>query len=540
MSDKQTIEKLAQKNKALEKQTAFLQSTLDAVAANIAVLDESGMIIAINEEWRRFAKANGLGWADHGLGRNYLEICQSVTGEDAAMALAAANGIGEVITRQRAGFDMEYPCHSPDQRRWFQMRTTRFEDKGSIRVVVTHMDITRRKLAEEAVRQSEYRFHSLFEQFPISIWEEDWTAIKDFLDALPVEHADQTACYLERHPEVVQRCVRMAHIIDVNQATLALFEAHGDKEMLKSLPKLFTDETFDSYKKALIALQKGDRFLEMETVVKTLSGARRNISLRWSVPAGSETRPVRVLVSMVDITLRKQAETQLLRYQKELRSLSAELSLVEERERRRIATELHDNLGQTLALAKIQLGSLQSALSPASKPELVADIQKLIEESIRYSRSLTSEVSPPVLYHLSFASSIEWLAENILEKSGLEVTIADDGQPKPLEDDTRVLLFKAVRELMVNVVKHARARKVILSLRSEADQMIIQIEDDGVGFDISEKEVSIEAPQRYGIFSIQERLTYLGGEFELCSSPNRGTRARLAVPLQVSGTKEMP
>ncbi len=532
MSDGAKIAALAQNVRELKRKTAFLKSALDAVSANIAILDEAGQIITINQEWRRFAEANGLEWGDHGLGRNYLDVCKSVTGDDAAMAQAAYHGVRAVIDRKRDDFAMEYPCHSPEQKRWFQMRTARFEDMGAGRAVVTHVNITERKLAEEALRTSENRFHSLFEDLPIAVWEEDWTAIKDYLDGLPVTGDKSFKDYLESHPEVVQQCVRLAKIVGVNRSTLEMFAAREGEELFNSLPKLFVSETYDSYKKALVALQEGETQLELETAVKTLADTIKQISLRWSIPSGIHVRPVRALVSMADITKRKKNEQKIFQYQKRLRSLSSKLALLEERERRRIAADLHDNLGQTLAMAKIKLVALGEAVASAAGGELVKEVKTLIEESIHYTRTLTSDVSPPILYHLSFKSSIEWLVENVLEKAGLVVKLEDDGKPKNLDDDARVLLFKAVRELMINVVKHAEAQNVRVSLRREAQRMLIEVDDDGLGFEWKVAENYAESQQKYGLFTIHERITYLGGRLEISPGSPAGTRVLLWVPLK--------
>jgi signal transduction histidine kinase len=153
---------------------------------------------------------------------------------------------------------------------------------------------------------------------------------------------------------------------------------------------------------------------------------------------------------------RKRAEEKLIRYQDRLRSLTSELSLTEERERQRIAADLHDHLGHTLALANNRLAVLAGSLPPGQAVS-IEDVKRLIERAIRSTRSLIFEVSPPVLDHFPFAAAVEWLAGNILEKSGIPFRLTVDEGPWPLSDDTRLLLFKAIRELLVNVVKHSRA-----------------------------------------------------------------------------------
>ena len=196
-----------------------------------------------------------------------------------------------------------------------------------------------------------------------------------------------------------------------------------------------------------------------------------------------------------DITKRKEAEEKLLLYQQQLRSLASQLSLAEEQLRRRIATELHDHISQNLAISKIKLESL----ADPAKPDLARslnEITDLIAQTIDVTRSLTFEVSPPVLYELGFEAAVGWLAKQTRQRFGLEVEFTDDGKPKPLDTDIRVLLFQAVRELLVNVVKHANARKVnglhgsnqrTTTMAGVRDRIRIIVEDDGVGFDVSHR-----------------------------------------------------
>ena len=119
---------------------------------HVAVLDEDGTIIFVNKAWCRFAEANGLAWDDYGVGRNYIEICEFAEGDNAIEARAALKGIQGVMTNQQNEWSLEYPCHSPSERRWFFMYVFRYEDNGNFRTAVIHMNITGRKLDEEKLQ----------------------------------------------------------------------------------------------------------------------------------------------------------------------------------------------------------------------------------------------------------------------------------------------------------------------------------------------------------------------------------------------------
>ena len=168
-------------------------------------------------------------------------------------------------------------------------------------------------------------------------------------------------------------------------------------------------------------------------------------------------KPQFAIALFEDITERRESEEKIRTYQEQLQSLASELSLTEERERRRLATVLHDHIAQLLVVAKGKFEKMQESTLYRSLTKPMEEIRKLIEESIRYTRSLVFELSPPILYDLGFEPAMEWLAEHMEKQYGLVVEVEDDDQPKPLDNEARVLLFRAVRELLFNVLKHAQA-----------------------------------------------------------------------------------
>jgi two-component system nitrate/nitrite sensor histidine kinase NarX len=136
--------------RALRASQRFLQSTVDALPDNIAIVDDQGTILAVNKSWRRFGEENGLAWVDGGVGRNYLEVADSATGEHSRVGQQAAWGIRAVIGRELDEFTIEYRCESPDKVCWFVMRVSRFDLATGVRAVVMHEDVTERRLAEQA------------------------------------------------------------------------------------------------------------------------------------------------------------------------------------------------------------------------------------------------------------------------------------------------------------------------------------------------------------------------------------------------------
>ena len=235
---------------------------------------------------------------------------------------------------------------------------------------------------------------------------------------------------------------------------------------------------------------------------------------------------------MRDITEQKEIQGQLLTYQEQLRSLASELSLVEERERRRIATALHDRVGQTLAVSKMKLGALRETNATPGVGEAITDVRNLIEEAIQETRSLIFEISSPILYELGLEAALEWLAEQTEKRHGLQCRYQDDAHAKPLDDDIRVLLFQAVGELLVNVAKHADASRVMISTHREGNRIRVVVEDDGKGFEASEIAARWGKNQGFGLFSIRERLRHVAGALTIISRPGAGAHIVLSAPLK--------
>ena len=249
-------------------------------------------------------------------------------------------------------------------------------------------------------------------------------------------------------------------------------------------------------------------------------------------PFGAPRAEDQFAICMIeDISTQKRADKDIRTYQEQLRSVASELSLTEERERRRLATDLHDHVGQILALAQIKLGAIRESASSTHLAEPMDDIRRLIEQTIRYTRSLTFELSPPILYDLGFEAAVEWLAELMQDQHGITIKVQVDRASKPLNDEFRVLLFQTVRELLGNVVKHTNARHIRVFIAREQDTLQVKVEDDGLGPGTS-PEFPSDGPHAFGFFSIRERLKYLGGSLNVETEPGWGTRVTLGVPLK--------
>jgi signal transduction histidine kinase len=225
-------------------------------------------------------------------------------------------------------------------------------------------------------------------------------------------------------------------------------------------------------------------------------------------------------------------ETRVRERTEQLTSLTAELSLVEERERRRIATELHDQVGQTLIMSKIRLDSLSPELPPGEFEAVLREIREQVTGSIEEIRSLTFQLSPPLLYEVGFEAAVEWLGEEFKRKYGFTVEFLDDGRKKPLNEEAGVALYQMVRELLVNIAKHAKAKKVEISVERVSDKISISVKDDGVGFDAVNGMERKNKKRGFGLFNIRQRINHMGGKLEIESGSGPGARVTLLLPLR--------
>jgi len=227
-------------------------------------------------------------------------------------------------------------------------------------------------------------------------------------------------------------------------------------------------------------------------------------------------------------TMTEHLEQRVAERTEQLRALVSDLEAAEDRERRQIARDLHDDLGQTLAAAQVRLAGLCSdARDNVSIPAKA--VAALIDQANASTRSLAAQLAPAVLYELGLTPALEWLCEEVGRTFGLEVSVYDDGRPKPLSQEVRAILFRGVRELVINVAKHARTDSATIELDRTDDQIVIRVSDGGVGYDPAAK---AEMPRRgLGLVSVRERLSLIGGNLEVQSIPGNGTVAVLSAPL---------
>jgi PAS domain S-box-containing protein len=474
-----------------EEKLAFLQAfnhlLVESTGDCIMVVDEEEHVLSVNKTGRQLF---GLDNDKAVLNRSWTDLFNSIEPKSELRA-----GDRAVSHRQFQGTSRT----AAGETRFWRITFSPFgkEHGRPNRFVVMARDMTEHMLVEKALRQSEEAFRRIFEENPIGIV----LAGPDFRITKVNNALSAMLGYSER---------------ELSGKNVLELAGAGSADQAENLQRLFSGEV---------------RLVQSEMIFETKRKQPVWGHMITSVLRDGENTPFGVFQMIENIEDRKTTEAQVLAYQAQLQSMASEVSFSEERERRRIATNLHDCVSQSLAFARLKLASLGGENGDV----VIKEVRELIEQAIVDTRSLTFELSPPVLYELGLVAGLEWLTRKIEEEHGIQTRFHDDGQPKSLDENFRVALFQAVRELLVNVVKHARASHAQVTVRRDADALRIIVEDDGIGFELSQISARHEAPRTFGLFNIRERLEYLGGHVKIRSEPARGTRVTLIAPLKIKG-----
>jgi signal transduction histidine kinase len=222
------------------------------------------------------------------------------------------------------------------------------------------------------------------------------------------------------------------------------------------------------------------------------------------------------------------AEKDLEGYQAKLRSMAREISLSEERTRRRAAVDLHDSIGQNLAVARITTGKLLAAKKYDA--DALHKLQELIDKALRGTRYVIADLSPAVLYELGLVPAIKSLAERFEPTNNVRCNVVERGTPWPLSDDLKVELYRVVRELLNNVSRHADAEAATVTVDWTPAAVDLTVEDNGVGFVSDVNDTNASDMHGFGLFNVREGIQLLGGRISFESSRGIGTRVDISVP----------
>ena len=478
----------------------FARSAMDSLSAHIAILDESGVIVATNRVWRRFAEANGVLPEMVSENANYLQVCDSATGRNSEEAPVFAGGIRAVLDGRRKSFELEYPCHSPTERRWFVARVTRLSGTDPPWAVVAHENITERKRAAEVLRNQKVMLEAVLRQAA---------------DAMVV-------CDVRGRFTFVNAAARHMALTDPDGASVEDVPEVWGKPLYPDGRPVPPEET------SVYAALRGETTVGRELRLDRPDD-NRYVLVSAAPLRDGEGEIVGAVVGVRDITERKRSEEE----RDRLRGREIEARTQRE-ERRRIARDLHDMVLQDLsgALQSLRLTHLRARRSGAP-----LDLDEELGALRRATAGLRNAIHD--LRHeeeQTFVGSVESLVE-LNRRANPERAIRLDIEerfPADLPEKVGVELLRVLQEALGNARRHSGARNVWINLLVEGEGVLrAEVSDDGVGFEPGSVREGV------GLSVMRERGEVMGGEIEVSSRPGEGTRVTVRVPWR-GGTPRPP
>lgn len=234
---------------------------------------------------------------------------------------------------------------------------------------------------------------------------------------------------------------------------------------------------------------------------------------------------------MLDISSRKEVEIRMANYKESLKNMTTEITLVEEKQRKDIAANIHDHLSQSLVISKMKLTDLEKEFKDSGNEKELRQVIEHISNALENSRKITYDLSPPVLYELGIVETLYWLVEKIEEEHKLKAIFTTNIDYLNLSESKLILLFRVIQELINNTIKHACANKIEITLNKENEGMQLTMTDDGEGFDVKSLNQTRLGNTGFGLFAVKERVENLGGNFSISSKIGIGTEIIISVPL---------
>jgi PAS domain S-box-containing protein len=442
---------------------------------------------------------------------------EEITTEDAPMRQAARTG--------EPHYNFEYEALFPDGRRKTVLASVvpMLDTGGTVRKVIgVYTDITERKHAETALRESEQRLRLAQQAARVGAFEWNlqndrnvWTPELEALYGLqPGEFAQTGTAWAELiHPEdranMTQLAQQSSHTGELTTGEWRVVWPDGSVHWLAGRWQVFKDASGQPLKMTGVNVDITDLKQAEEALRKANESLEQKVQER--------TMDLQILTAQLE------------KSRHELRKLASELVISEERERKRVAGVLHDDIAQTLAAARMRLDLLLSIASDQKDKQTLQEVKTFLVQSIRETRALMNDLGNPLLFDLGVKSACESLAKRLMEGHPTRIICDIRDEYKHLDPDMKAMLFQVVRELLNNVVKHSQAENAHVLVDTENGQFRVKVTDDGVGFD--SKMLGVPSGEGgFGLYSVRERLTAMDGSLDIESTPGAGTAVTATLP----------
>ncbi len=478
---------------AIREERDKAQRYLDVAAVMLMALDKTGKVTLINKkgcEILGYPEDQIIGkiWFEH-----FLPDCHKAHVKETFKQILAGtkkdvleNHINPILTK--SGQEKLIHWHNSVIK----------DDYGNIVTILSSgEDITERIKTQNALKESEEQFRLFYEKSPLGY------------QSLDID----------------------GNIFEVNPAWLDLLGYTKEEVIGKNFADFLSPSNKDLFKERFPHFkEKGSvRNIPFEFVRK--DGKHIIVEIDGNIGHDEQGNFKQTHCVVRDVTEKKRAERELFHRQERLRALSSELAIAEEQERHRIAAGMHDDIGSKLALAKLEL---QSLMQTVSKESIKTSLEKqcdTLNSIIASVRSLTFELSDPILYEIGFEAALEsWMMKNIVQPHGINCEFISEAKKLNLEERTKITLFKAAREILTNTAKHAQADHITVKVNKRGDLVDVMISDDGVGFDTAILADAATSTESFGLSYLRDRLEHLGGKLSIKSKPQKGTQVTMTVP----------
>lgn len=475
--------------KALRESELLTQNILTSVSSHIAVVDEDGTVIAVNKAWNDFSKQNGISVMERtGTGSNYIHVCEQSAAAGDTVAAKVLVGMQQVMSKQLPWFEIEYPCDSPNELRWFLLRITNFVG-DSPKVVMVHIDITERKHSEMKLQKALDRYNILAKATSDTVW--DWDM-----------HS-----HMMRYNEGIATMFGYEKSVVENVPDWWKQNIHPDD--LGTVSEIL-DEVFITNKQNI---QLSYRFLCSD-------GNYKYIFDRAFVLYDEQGKPTRIIGAMQDVTYEKEEEIR----------ISKAIVDAQESERQQLGMELHDNVNQILSVSLLYLGiARQHQKNETVFAETIDTCKKHISDAIDEIRKLSHQLTPASKDNVSFKDVFQSLIESLTSNCSMAVHLHfGDFEQELISIEIQTALYRILQEQMNNIFKHAAADTVEIDVMVLENTISLRIADNGKGFDT--KSVS----KGIGLGNIKRRAEMNGGKFSCYSIPEHGCEVMVSIPLKTS------